>query len=482
MRRTLGVLLAAGALAGAAAAPAQAEAGLDWQPCEQNAEVECSTVQVPLDWANPQGEQIDIAVARRPATDPARKIGTLVAMPGGPGGTGVSWLVGGSPFDPEIAARFDVVSYDPRGFGGSHQLQCDPALMEEMPDVRPDGPEQFEGLKDYNRRASDDCRARSGAIVDHMDTASVARDIDAFRAALGEQQLSLYGISYGTLTGQMYAEQFPGRVRSLVLDSVFDHSQDTSGFMVTQAEAAEDSFDEFAKWCDRDAACALHGEDVGAVYDELYKRAEAGELPQPGGTEPMTPVELSRGVIGAFYGPDWHSLATQLDEMRNDQPTTVAQQQNPVPNPTAAFCNDHRIEAESPEDYARLFEQQEQAAPHLRGGVGGALAPYCLDWKAPVQNPQHVPDIRTEAPVLILNALHDPATGYNWATNVDSQIERATMLTYDGWGHGVYTRSECTAKVTHDYLIDGAMPAEGAHCPAVEPGPAPTSVRPNMPW
>ncbi|RRO16036.1 alpha/beta hydrolase [Saccharopolyspora rhizosphaerae] len=481
MRRTLGALLAAGALVGLTA-PAHAEPGLDWGPCEQNPEVECSTVRVPLDWADPQGEQVDIAVARRPATDPAQRVGTLVHMPGGPGGTGVSQLIAGNPFAPELAARFDVVSYDPRGFGGSHQLQCDPALIEEQPDVRPDGPEHFRQLEDHNRRASEDCRARSGPIVDHVDTASVARDIDAFRAALGEQQLSLYGISYGTLVGQMYAEQFPERVRALVLDSVFDHSQDTTGFVVTQAEAAEDSFDEFAAWCDRDAACALHGEDVGAVFDELYERAEAGELPQPGGSEPMTPVDLSRTAMSAFYGPDWHSLAAQLDELRDGRPTTAAQQRDPVPNPTAAFCNDHRIEAGSAEEYARLFAQQHQAAPHLRAGVGGVQAPYCLGWKAPVQNPQHVPDIRTEAPVLILNALHDPATGYNWATNVDSQIEQATMLTYDGWGHGVYDRNECTLNATHAYLVDGVLPQEDAHCPPVQPKPVQTATRPDRPW
>jgi pimeloyl-ACP methyl ester carboxylesterase len=481
MRRLLGALLAVGVTAGAAA-PAYAEPALDWQPCAQNAEVECSTVRVPLDWANPQGEQIDIAVARRPATDPTNRVGTLVYMPGGPGGTGVDPLVAANPFEPELAARFDVVSFDPRGFGASHPVQCDPALIDQAPDPLPDGPEHFQRLLDHNRRASDDCRARSGAIVDHMDTASVARDIDAFRAALGEQQLNLYGISYGTLTGQMYAEQFPERVRSLVLDSVFDHSQDTAGFLLTQAEAAEDSFREFAKWCDRDTACALHGEDVGAVYDGLYARAEAGELQKPGGSGPMTPVELSRGTVGGFYGPDWHALATELEALRDSAPISPAQQQEAVPNPAAAFCNDHRIEVDSAEHYAELFRRQQQAAPHVRAGVGGVVAPSCLGWRAPVQNPQHVPQIRTDAPVLILNALHDPATGYNWATTVDSHIEQAALLTYDGWGHGVYDRSRCTLEATHAYLIDGVMPAEGAHCPAVQPEPMRTAERPTTSW
>lgn len=482
----LGVLLAAAAtLAASAPALAAPTPGPEpnWQPCKENVQVQCATVRVPVDWAQPGGEQIEMAVARRPATNPEARIGSLVYMPGGPGGTGVDALLGEVPFSPELASRFDIVSFDPRGFGRSNPLQCDSALVMDQPDIRPGGPAQFEAMRNYNRKVADDCRARSGPIIDHMDTVSVARDIDAFRQALGEEQLSLYGISYGTLTGQMYAENFPDRVRALVLDSVFDHSLDTRGFFTTQAAAAEDSFAEFANWCAQDQNCALHGEDVGAVYDDLYKRAEAGELHQPGNpSEPVDPVEFSRGAIGAFYGPRWQELAEQLKAFRDQQPAPAPlAAPETTPYPAAAFCNDMGIDIDSAEQYAEVWKQQNEAGPHVRLGVGGAVAWGCIDWPAPVQNPPHVPQIRTEAPILILNAQHDPATGYNWATNVDDQIEQATMLTYDGWGHGVYDRSECTTSAADRYFIDGVVPPAGTHCAAVPPGPD-SAIKPNSAW
>ncbi|MEV0703478.1 alpha/beta hydrolase [Saccharopolyspora sp. NPDC050389] len=480
----LGVLIAATATL-AASAPALAEPAppLDWRPCPENAQVQCATVQVPLDWAQPGGETIEMAVARRPATNPDARIGSLVYMPGGPGGTGVDALLAGQPFSAELASRFDIVSYDPRGFGRSNPLQCDAELVADAPDIRPGGPAQFEEMRRYNGKVADDCRQRTGPIIDHMDTVSVARDIDAFRQALGEQQISLYGISYGTLTGQMYAENFPERVRALVLDSVFDHSLDTRAFLTTEAAAAEDSFNEFEKWCAQDQQCALHGEDVGAVFDELYKRADSGELHQPGDpSKPIGPVELSGSTFGAFYGPDWQNLATQLKALRDQEPVPAAlAAPETIPYSTAAFCNDWRPEIDSAEQYAEEWRKQNEAAPHMRLGVGGTVAWGCIDWPAKLQNPPHVPQIRTEVPILILNAQHDPATGYNWATNVDGQIEQATLLTYDGWGHGVYDRSECTISAADRYFIDGAVPPEGTHCAAVPPKPDNTT-KPYVGW
>ncbi|GAA4618957.1 alpha/beta hydrolase [Saccharopolyspora hordei] len=475
----LGALLAAGATLGAAV-PAVAEPALEWQPCPENAEVQCATVPVPLDWEQPDGEQIEVAVARRPAT--GERLGTLVFMPGGPGGTGVDQLIAASPFSPELSERFDVVSYDPRGFGRSAPLQCDTELVSVMPDIRP-GPERFAELQRYNQEVAADCRARSGPLIDHVDAVSVARDIDALRQALGEEQLSLYGISYGTLVGQMYAEQFPERVRALVLDSVMDHSLSAGDFYTTQAEAAEDSFAEFAKWCAEDAQCALHGEDVGAVFDELYERAERGELHAPGDpSTPIGPVELSRTAMSHFYQPDWEHLAVQLKALRDDQsaPTALAVPET-VPYSVAAFCGDWTIDIDTAEQYAQVWQRQAEAAPHMRFGVGGGVAWGCVDWPSPVQNPQHVPQIRTEAPVLVANALHDPATGYNWATTVDQQIEQATLLTYDGWGHGVYSRSECTTSAVDRYLVDGVVPPQGTHCAAVPPTDNPPT-KPYVGW
>src|SRR5690606_11889323 len=153
-------------------------------------------------------------------------IGSIVINTGGHGGTGVdavlqNWL----GFSPELTSRFDVVGFDPRGVGRSHPILCSFELAAQAPDpLEIDGPAEFAALLAYDERYRQDCRARTGPLFDHVDTGSVVRDLDAIRAALGERKLTYYGVSYGTLIGQLYAERYPGRIRALALDSNMDHS------------------------------------------------------------------------------------------------------------------------------------------------------------------------------------------------------------------------------------------------------------------
>lgn len=188
---------------------------MTWTPCAEDPTADCGTLTVPIDWADPRGATVDLALVRRKATDPASRTGSLVLNPGGPGGPGAQVVLDKSyPFSDEITRRFDIVGFDPRRVGASHPVVCTTGLLAQMPDVLQVRSEaDFSALLDYNRRLREDCRARTGPLFDHVDTLSVVRDLDALRAALGEDKLTYYGVSYGTLIGQLYAERFPQRVR-----------------------------------------------------------------------------------------------------------------------------------------------------------------------------------------------------------------------------------------------------------------------------
>ncbi|MFC7645630.1 alpha/beta fold hydrolase [Streptosporangium lutulentum] len=204
-------LLAAPPTAAASAiAPPAASAAITWTPCAENSAVECGTLTLPVDWNIPRGETFELALARRKATDPAARIGSLVVNPGGPGSSGVSAVFEETfGFTSEITSRFDVVGFDPRGVGRSHPILCSVALAGQAPEVIMRSQADFDRWLAYNEQVRRDCRARTGPLFDHVDTGSVVRDLDALRAALGDDKLTYYGLSHGTLLGQQYAERFP---------------------------------------------------------------------------------------------------------------------------------------------------------------------------------------------------------------------------------------------------------------------------------
>ncbi|MER7195809.1 alpha/beta hydrolase [Streptomyces flaveolus] len=447
--------------------------GLRWVPCDNQTKpgAECATLSVPVDWAHPDGPRLDLAVARRKATDPGAHIGSMVFGPGGPGDSGVERVVGGiSRFSPEVRRRFDIVSFDPRGVGRSNPVTCSDALLAARPSPELRNQADFDATLAYNRRLSTDCRARTGPAFDHFDTAQTVQDLDALRAALGERKLTFHGSSYGTLLGAQYAETYPRRVRAMVLESVMDHSVSTTrDFLRSEAATAEDSFQEFVKWCDDAADCALHGRDVRAVWQHLLARAGRGELEDP--AEPGTSLSSSDLVntvaFRKFYKADYAGLATAIaglnvSEPLPSSPTSVA----PLHPAAPVFCSDWHLPVRDYQEYASLVAMMNRTAPNLPHLLPIHMTAACLG--APTANPQHRLGVHDAPPVLLANALHDPATGYPWAVSVARQLGRSgRLLTYEGGGHGSVTSGPCMEDAVDNYLTDLLVPPKGTRCPAV---------------
>ncbi|MEV4176988.1 alpha/beta hydrolase [Nonomuraea sp. NPDC049709] len=474
--------------------PAAATAAVEtisWAPCAEDPTAECGTLTVPIDYAKPGGETFELALARRKATGPAARIGSLVINPGGPGGSGVQavlddWL----SLTPELTSRFDVVGFDPRGVGLSHPIQCSLDLAVQAPDLLSiKSQADFEALLAYNERYRQDCRQRTGPLFDHVHTGNVVRDLDALRAALGDDKLTYYGVSYGTLIGQLYAERYPRRVRALALDSNMDHSLGTTAFLDTESWAAQDSFAEFVAWCDRTASCALHGRDVRALWRDLLARADRGELEFPGAPGvKLSRLNLIQQAFGAFYGPAFKELAEFLDALDSGARAARAILTPPaatadevINDATQVFCEDYLLPIRDYRDYARHLRRSAAIAPDmLISGAGHPITVACLGTPAPVPNPQHRLRVSGTPPLLLGNALHDPATAYPWAVNAARQIGReARLLTYEGWGHGIYGRGECPTGAIDGYLTSLTAPDRGARCPAVPPAElSPLRARP----
>ncbi|WP_245848870.1 alpha/beta hydrolase [Lentzea kentuckyensis] len=459
MRRVLASSLAAMVLVVCAgAANAEPPKAIAWAPCPDNPQGECGALSVPLDWAKPWGRRIDVAVARHKATDPARRIGVLMVDPGGPGGSAAAFALS-RLFSPELRARFDIVGIDSRGTGNTLPIRC-ADLMTDAPSSYPADEAGFDALLQYNKNVLGKCRARSGPIFDHADSATVAQDMDATRRALGERKISYLGLSYGTVFGQAYAEKFGHRVRAMALDSVVDHSADLRRFMGDRAAAVDDSFAEFARWCDRTVSCALHGQNVYTAWEAALVRADG---------EPFGRQRLIDSLYFALGAPDWAWGADLIAGTETQRRASLVFEPNYESVRLATVCQDFSLRIRNFEQYSRLRAEELRRSPIMRGSlIGHDEATTCAGVPGPPSNPPHRLDIGHAPKILVLSARHDPNTPYAWAANIHRQAPRNTaLLTYEGWGHVAYPRSDCTRGGVDAYLLDLTIPA--VSCPAVEP-------------
>jgi pimeloyl-ACP methyl ester carboxylesterase len=468
-------LVVVSVLAAAASAAARPAAGIRWRPCADDPTAQCGTLRVPIDWADPYSPKAGIALARRPATDPAHRIGTLIVNPGGPGGSGVDFALGaGAFFSPALRSRFDIVGFDPRGVSRSDPVVCSSALVAAAPEPLITSRRQYDATVAYNRRLAADCARRTGAMFGHVDTISVARDMDALRSALGEEKINFYGASYGTLLGAQYTQLYPGRIRAVVLDSVMDHSAGVDDVLGTETAATQDAFDEFVAWCARDVSCVLHGRDVRAIWAGLLARSAAGTLIDP--YEPgrrMTVFGLLGVAFSSFYDPQWYTLAYYLKAASMSKPVAARRAPGVAEHSFAAvFCDDWALPVAGYPDLARKLAGLRVRAPQMLASPLALTATTgCLGWPARPENPQR--DLRpVTTPVLVVSARHDPATAYAWAQHVAGQLGPAARLfTYDGWGHVAYHRTGCVDGTVDAYLVTARTPATGTTCPGVVPPP-----------
>ncbi|MER7014039.1 alpha/beta hydrolase [Saccharopolyspora sp. NPDC000359] len=451
-------------------------ADLVWEPCGGQ-QGECTTVEVPLDWEDPGGEKIEIAVGRLPATEPQNRIGVLFAAPGGPGASGVDMYID-SP-DPlsigELRKRFDIVSWDQRGVVRSSEIRCSADALAQKPTDFPEDEQEYQALLDYNAAIAEDCRNNTGPAFGRVDTVSAVRDLDAIREALGEEQLNFYGASYGTQVGQQYAELFPNRVRSMVLDSNMDHSMRSGGdYIATTTEDQEGAFNAFADWCERTPNCALNGTDVRALWADLHARAEAGTLIDPANGKPLSAEFLRRELKAAMYAPEerWFPLAERFHALDGGGPAVAAlaaPEELAQNSYQAIWCDDWRWDVGSFAEVQGYRERAEQLAPQTKLSPFWSDVATCLNWPEEVSNPQHEPVIAGTPPILLVTAKYDVATPNAWNRTVAEQIDNSVLLHYDGIGHGQYYHSPCVADHVNDYVTTLRTPEPDTHCEAVWP-------------
>ncbi|HEX5094984.1 MAG TPA: alpha/beta hydrolase, partial [Acidimicrobiia bacterium] len=325
------VVIAALLLEGIAGAQTNAapKGTLRWRPC--GGSFECSTMRVPLDYANPTGAQVDIAVIRLPAQDDSRRIGSLVVNPGGPGGSGVDFVASQADSLPaELRDRFDIVGFDPRGTGQSDPVNCKADMNTYYRlDFSPDDDAERAALVSGIEAFVDACSRNEGSRLPFLSSESTVRDIDELRAALGDNKLTFLGYSYGSYLGAKYAATYPDHVRALVLDGAVDPSLDSKQQQVEQAAGFEGVLNGFLKWCAKNSSCDFHRDGKPApALDRLLARVdrEGVAVPDTRPARTLSPIEFDLGIASALYeGRGGFSfLASALDAADRGDGRTMA--------------------------------------------------------------------------------------------------------------------------------------------------------------
>ncbi|MFF2012281.1 alpha/beta hydrolase [Streptomyces sp. NPDC058195] len=503
-------LLAGGMPASASPAPASAASPavhqrVGWGPCPARqaelraAGARCAKVTVPLDYADPGGPVIRIAVSRIRATAPrGERRGILLSNPGGPGGTGLAHTLSLRPALKDVAGRYDLIGFDPRFLGESTPIACDPAAPVPAPGPVTTRRADFERSVRSSRDTAERCQRHgdNARLLPHATTRNVARDMDAIRAALGAPKLSYYGVSYGADLGAVYTQMFPGRSGRVVIDSSTDPAATQYELFQRAGAPLEAALDEWAAWTARHNGTYRLGTTPARVRASVQRLLDGAERRPVTVSGVPLDASLLRLVLRQFiqhteYDPALAGTVRDLTDAAAGRPVEpgpeLASLLGLFSSPELAdsmlggvlfMCGDRGWPAggwpKDPETYWRNMERSRAGQPVFGPLVNGMMAP-CAFWTSTSREPATV--IGNKVPVLMLQARRDNNVPYEGALALHRRLTGSRLVTADIRSHGVYGRGlpgltpvPCADQAVNDYLRDGTLPAADLACPSAGEG------------
>ncbi len=463
----------------AAATSASIVPKLDWTDCGDG--FQCSTARVPLDYNRPHGKKIALALIRKPASDPAHRIGHLFFHEGG-SGQNIAAIRAIPPPAFGLFSRFDFIGFDQRGVGHSKpavaSCGANPAFGTPYP--TPQAIDERAFLKDMQRYTRA-CEQANRDLLPHLSSANSARDLELLRIAVGDDKLTYLGASFGTAVGATYASLFPGRARAMLLDSAMDVSQYLLRPIADWREYSaghEEALKRFVDGCAANqVGCGFGGADPGRALDQLLARLEEQPLPSSDPSVPGTlTADHARTAIASALRRRilWPVLSTGLAAAEAGDPSVLLSLSGADVSAdtasdaylTALYAVDQDYPRLPPKAYFKVAARAYEDSPHFWTWSSYTNLVHAF-WPAEdrsafrgdIRNPPYA------APALVIGMTHDPATPYAAAQALTTDLGNARLLTFDADGHfAVGALDPCVLGHAIAYLEDQVLPPKGTVC------------------
>ncbi|MFC7304986.1 alpha/beta hydrolase [Streptomyces monticola] len=455
---------------------------LDWGRCKATGDGpapgsawQCATLTAPLDYTEPGGGTIDLALVRKKATDRDRRTGSLLFNFGGPGGSGIAGLPPAESLFSALNSRYDLVSFDPRGVAASSGVRCRSdrdldqagAHVDLTPDTAAERKAYFEDAADFGAG----CASRSGRVLPHIGTSNTARDMDLMRQVLGDKKLHYFGFSYGTELGGTYAHLFPKNVGRMVLDGVVDPTADAVGHAKNQTTGFQRALDNYLKSTGKDPGRGTR--DLVALLDRIDRKP----LPGAGGRR-LTESQALTGILASLYSrQSWPTLTEALADARDGKGAALlsladgyndrdrsGRYGTQSHSQRSISCADAKNRPTPAQAEAGLPEFR-KISPVFGDFLGWDTAGWCHDW--PVPGEHDTPEVSAPgaAPILVVGTTGDPATPFEGAARMAKELGVGVRLVHEGEGHTAYFSGDaCVTSTVDGYLLDGKVPDDGKTC------------------
>ena len=450
---------------------------LDWRQVGED--TESAVLEVPLDYDDPDGETTELYVVRHLAGDQDNKIGSLLVNPGGPGFGGSDFgLLAEFIFGEELLERFDIVGWDPRGTGKSEPaIDCidDYDAYYSGTDITPDDEAERQQIIDLAEDFATRCAENNADIIEHVGTNNSARDMDTLRQALGEDEISYFGFSYGSELGTTWATLFPDTVRAAVVDGAADPNADPLESGLQQTKGFERTLATYLASCSEDTSCAFHNDgDAEGAFDALMADLDEDPIPSEQGRPDVTRGVALQAVGQAMYSERfWDQLSEALASAQRGQGAGLLALYDAYNQRKDDGTWGNELEAfqtiRCMDEAERLTVEEDDANAPKFNAVAPRFAPnttgsYFCTFFPPSTDPRIEITGAGAGPIVVIGTTGDPATPIESTRRMAETLEDGRLVVVDADQHGGYQVNDCVDDIVHEYLVDLVVPPEETTC------------------